>query len=141
MKTTFNVGFPKGKMVIVNNAIPKAIAFITEKYPHISLAEVRLNFSTTRNGSRYYHADGSINIRCSDKMFLYRKATCGLTTPPQGLLIGCEINTACAIIHEITHYIQGIEKRKFSEVETTQNEIDYLKQHEPFWYNRLIPSK
>lgn len=141
MTTTFNKGFPKYKIKAVANAIEKATAFLKERYPNLSFDGVSINFSNTRHGSYFYHSDASINVCAKDKIFLYKKATCELTSPPDGLNTGCEIQTTCAIIHEITHYIQWLEKRKYSEVETTQNEIDYLKANEPFWYNKLIPIK
>ena len=141
MKITFNKGFPRYKMQAVNNAIGKASSFIKEKYPHISLDEVSINFSATRHGSYYYHSDASINVSVRDEIILYKKVTCELTTPPKGLMVGCELQTTCAVIHEVTHYIQGLEKRKMSEVETTQNEIDYLRVNEPFWFSKLIPLK
>ena len=94
----------------------------------------------TRNRSLYYNKNGNVAIAVRHKLHLYNKQTVGLTTPKQGLAVGYVIGTTCAIIHELTHYIQGMEGRKFSEVETTQNEIDYLKEKDPYWYSRLVKS-
>lgn len=153
MKITFNTGFPKGKKKLVENAIPKAMEFIRNKYPTINFDDVPITFSSTRNGSNYLppstyeyrteinNSTGGINIATHGKLHLYKKVTIGLTTPHGGLLVGCELQVITSLIHELTHFVQGIEKRLYSEVETTTNEIEYLKLHEPFWYGRLVPIK
>ena len=92
----------------------------------------------TRNRSLYYKKYGNVSIAVRHKLHLYNKQSIGLTTPKEGLNVGYVIGTTCAIIHELTHYVQGKEGRKYSEVETTINEIDYLKEADPNWYSRLI---
>jgi len=42
------------------------------------------------------------------------------------------------LIHEITHFIQYLQKRTFSEVETTKNELEYLIEILPFYEHQLI---
>jgi len=144
MKKIFNKGFPKSKKELVEKAIPKALEFMQAKYPQINFNEAVVRFSSTRNGSNYYHASvnnatGFINISTRDKIYLYKRVSVKLTAPHGGLLVGCELQVVSALIHELTHYVQGIEKRLFSEVETTINEIEYLKNNEPFWYSKLVP--
>lgn len=143
MKIKINKGMPKKILAQVEKAIPKASAFIKAKYPHINIDEAKINFSHTRNSSNYVHAyEGAtefINIATHGEIRMYEKVTCGLTTPHEGLNVGIELQIITALIHELTHYIQGVEKRVYSEVETTRNEIEYLKQNEPFWYNCLVP--
>lgn len=43
------------------------------------------------------------------------------------------------LVHEITHMIQVSEGRQLSEVETTQNEIDYAEKVYPHLHRELIP--
>lgn len=43
------------------------------------------------------------------------------------------------LVHEITHMIQRAEGRQLSEVETTQNEIDYAEKAYPSLHRELIP--
>lgn len=145
MKPIFNQGFPKGKVKIVEKAINKAMVFIKNKYPHIAFDEVPVRFSNTRHGSNFWLPDntenriGEVNIATHGYLILYKKVTAGLTTPDEGLLVGCELQVVTSIIHELTHFVQGYEKRLYSEVETTANEIEYLKDKEPFWYGKLVP--
>lgn len=143
MKNKINKGMPKGVLLQIERAIPKAEAFIKAKYPHINIDEVKVNFSNTRNGSNYIHAQNGatefINIGTRTKIYLYKRVSCGLTSPHDGLNVGSELQIICSLIHELTHFIQGVEKRLYSEVETTENEIEYLKANEPFWYSRLVP--
>jgi len=138
MKITYNKGIPKWAKSKIEESITKGVEWITNKYPHIDFSEVSMNISMTRNRSLYYSADGSVAISVRSKLFLYNKKTVGLTTPPKGLLVGYVLGTTMGIIHELTHYVQGIEKRPFSEVETTLNEIEYLKGTDKFWYDQLI---
>jgi hypothetical protein len=42
-------------------------------------------------------------------------------------------------VHEFTHAVQGDEHRKYSEVETTQNEIDCAREHFPHLHRQLTP--
>lgn len=138
MKTSYNQGFPKYARPKVEAAIREAEKFLAARYPAFDFSNAEVHFSITRHGSNYKQATQRINVCCRYDLYLYRKANAGLTTPPKGLNVGIQIQTACAIIHELTHYVQGTENRKFSEVETTQNEIKYLKQKDLFWYNQLI---
>jgi hypothetical protein len=147
MKPIFNQGLPKGKKKIVERAIVKAMVFIKNRYPHICFDDVPVRFSNTRHGSNFWLPEsaengmGEINIETHGKLILYKKVTAGLTTPHGGLLVGCELQVITSVIHELTHFVQGVEKRLYSEVETTANEIQYLKENEPFWYSKLVPVK
>ena len=48
---------------------------------------------------------------------------------------------ALQLTHELTHYIQYLQGRRYSEVETTRNELEYAKQHFPYLYEKLEPIK
>ena len=55
--------------------------------------------------------------------------------------IPCELYESWALqfVHEFTHAIQGDQRRKYSEVETTRNEIDFAKEFFPHLFGRLTP--
>ena len=138
MIITYNKSIPQWCRPKIDIAITSALQWLRQKYPAIDFDKAQLNISMTRNRSLYYCQNGNVAIKVRHKLHLYNKQTVGLTTPKEGLAVGYIIGTTCAIIHELTHYVQGIEGRKFSEVETTMNEIDYLKETDPYWYDRLI---
>lgn len=138
MIVTYNKSIPQWAKPKIDTALNSALQWLRQKYPDIDFDKAQLNISMTRNRSLYYNKNGNIAIALRHTLYLYNKQTVGLTTPKEGLAVGYVIGTTCAIIHELTHYVQGKEGRKFSEVETTQNEIDYLKETDPFWYNRLV---
>jgi len=75
-----------------------------------------------------------------DTLYLYKKKTAGLTVPDGGLKIGWKQALTSDLIHELTHAVQFKQGRKYSEVETTRNQIEHLKQTNEFWYNKLIPA-
>lgn len=138
MTITYNKSIPQWAKPKIDTALTSALLWLKKKYPHIDFHAVQLNFSVTRNGSLYYSENGKVAIALRHKLHLYSKQTVGLTTPKEGLNVGYVIGTTCAIIHELTHYVQGIEGRRFSEVETTQNEIDYIKEVDLYWYEQLV---
>lgn len=140
MTITYNKGIPQWCRPKIDTALTSALQWLQNKYPHIDFDVVQLNFSMTKNRSLYYNKNGNVAIAVRHKLHLYNKQTVGLTTPKEGLAVGYVIATTCAIIHELTHYVQGIEGRKFSEVETTQYEIDFLNDVDPYWHSRLVKS-
>ena len=40
-------------------------------------------------------------------------------------------------VHEFTHAIQGDQRRRYSEVETTRNEIEFAREHFPALFGKL----
>lgn len=40
-------------------------------------------------------------------------------------------------VHEFTHAIQGDQRRRYSEVETTRNEIEFAREHFPALFSKL----
>jgi TATA-box binding protein (TBP) (component of TFIID and TFIIIB) len=63
------------------------------------------------------------------------KKRIGLWAP----LIYCTLGESITLqaIHELTHHIQHDQNRKYSEVETTLNEIEYAKEYYPGLYRKL----
>lgn len=46
-----------------------------------------------------------------------------------------------ALVHELTHYVQYLQNRTLSEVETTKNEIAFAKENYYHLYKQLTPIK
>ena len=59
-------------------------------------------------------------------------------TPIGGIPTNRYVGYRRTLIHEITHFIQYLQKRTFSEVETTKNELEYLIEILPFYEHQLI---
>jgi len=59
-------------------------------------------------------------------------------SPIGGIPIPRYLGYRHSLIHELTHFIQFLQKRTFSEVETTKNELEYLIETEPFYEHQLI---
>lgn len=141
MKYTCNKTLPKWERGQIPIWLAQAEDFLRKRYPHVDyFDQLDLNFSKTRRGSLYYPGDNAIKIGIHAKLLLYKRKTCTHYAPEGGLSVGEAINTICGIIHECTHAIQKAENRVASEVETTQNEIDFLKEKYPYWFNQLIPN-
>jgi hypothetical protein len=139
MIINYNKGIPKWALPKIMESIKLGTEWITKKYPHIDFSKAIVNFSITRNGSNFWSKNGIVNVKVGHKIQYYIRHTVGLTTPRTGLNVGYVIATTSHLIHELTHYVQGVEGRKFSEIETTQNEIDFLREYDPYWYEKLIP--
>ncbi len=127
---------PKVAREKIEPAIQKAYGFLCAKYGY-RFDDVKLIFTHTANRSKYYNYSKTAKIAMGTRMWTYDRKTVGVTA--HGLMVGYELATTTAIIHELTHHIQNLEKRKMSEVETTQNEIDYILQAEPEWRHFLKP--
>lgn len=82
----------------------------------------------------------SAEIAMTPKIWFYKRATIDkqFGQVRQGVNIGYTLNMAAAIVHEFTHYIQYLENRKYSEVETTANELEFFKVCFPEWYKRIV---
>jgi hypothetical protein len=73
---------------------------------------------------------------------LYDRKNCELTTPKDGIDVPIELEATITIIHELTHYAQGVlGKGVYSEVDTTKNSIEYLQMYHPDIIKKLIKSE
>ncbi len=72
----------------------------------------------------------------------YLRVRARWTTPPGGIELPIDVLMTTVLIHEFTHAVQhgvcGHDKRKFSEVETTENEIEFMRVHAPSAYAQLV---
>jgi hypothetical protein len=126
--------------------LEEAIEFMKELYPTVDFDGINIFFSYIRTNSVFTYKKTSstynkITIGITYLFHLYERQGAELKTPMGGLCVGYDIAIPSQIIHELTHYVQFLEKRRFSEVETTRNEIAFLKKKDSYWYSQLIPVK
>lgn len=129
----------------INEAVPMALKFLEDKYGK-RFDNVKLLIQPNSRGSHYFSNShrphkkfGSVPVAgiCTrGELLLYEKKSIGEYR--DGFRVGPMIQTACSIVHELTHHIQFLEKRKYSEVETTKNELDFLKMKFPEWYEMIM---
>lgn len=144
----------------VQPAIELAYGFLCAKYGW-KFGDVILSFSMTASRSVYF--DNSqpayphrvfgnqpvASIVPRSKLYLYEKNSIGQFK--QGVDIGFLLGTTLAIIHELTHHVQfrrgrqvkrdgsGLNKTiVYSELETTANELEFLKISFPEEYQRVM---
>ena len=135
-----------------------AIEFVANRYQltieqRATLAATPIRWRRGRGASAYYqrHAHGfdrpHILLRvapgASAYWHTYRRARARYSTPPGGIELETRILAIAVLIHELTHALQhgacGHGKRAFSEVETTENEIEFIRQYAPQAFAKLIP--
>ena len=124
----------KGNNDLKQKATERAIDFLRTKYNFCDelekfIADTELWFTSGRN-DWYSPERRKVKIGLgSTKWHTYDRKTIGVTADeiviPKLLLITVHI------IHEFTHAIQHFQKRKYSEVETTKNEMDYIQSVSP----------
>ena len=73
----------------------------------------------------------------------YRRVRAGLTTPPGGVVMPMALYATVVLVHEFTHALQhgvcGTPKRRYSEVETTDAEIEFVRRVAPQLHAQLVP--
>ena len=73
----------------------------------------------------------------------YRRARARFSTPPGGIELDVRVLATAVLVHELTHALQhgvaGGPRRRYSEVETTENEIDFVRRAAPEAFARLVP--
>jgi hypothetical protein len=130
----------KNKDELKEKATIRAMEYLATRYEMTEglrqhLEETELWFTSGRN-DWYSPERRKVKIGLgSTKWHTYDRKTIGVTADeiviPKLLLITVHI------IHEFTHAIQHFQKRKYSEVETTKNEMDYIQSVSPCTLNRM----
>jgi hypothetical protein len=132
MKVLNQNRLPKYQRQEALRAIDNAVDFLNQQYilPAGYFDQAVIKFSTTCRfskfciGTNHIRIDANRNYICLyDRKSLYKKYG---KYKRRYNNVGYETAHTCSIIHELTHYIQGKQKRCFSEVETTENELVYL---------------
>jgi hypothetical protein len=135
-----------------------ALAFVAERYrlddaQRAALAAIPIRWRRGRGGSAYFTRatrgfDGPhILLRVAPgrvaRWHTYRRARARFGTPPEGIELHTRILATAVLVHELTHAVQhgacGGPRRRFSEVETTENEIEYVRRHAPDAFANLRP--
>ena len=114
---------------ILDKSISDEVDFIYNKYNFDkSLFDlITLRCSTSCRFAKYNKGIGLVRVDLKDTTVrLYNKKTLGVYNT-NIKSVGSKISWTCQLIHELTHFVQDLEERCFSEVETTQNEIEYLR--------------
>jgi len=120
--------FPKWQQRVIKEASEIAENFITKKYniDNDIFELVELRISNTCRFAKYNTGYGKIRLNGKlNFVNLYDKKSIGSYKKIISS-IGYKVSYICQLIHELTHFVQDLEDRCFSEVETTQNEIEYL---------------
>ena len=128
---------PKWQISVVHDAIGIAIRFIKNKY-NINPFELDCSIvvSNSCRGSSYYRSNKLIKLAGRRRSWhTYKRKRVGLCA--NGIYVGIKERYILSLIQELTHHIQNIQKRKASEVETTKNEIEYVKQFHPYLAKQL----
>ncbi|MBL9140959.1 MAG: hypothetical protein JNK53_03750 [Phycisphaerae bacterium] len=72
----------------------------------------------------------------------YQRVRARWTTPRGGIELPIDLLMTTVLIHEYTHALQhgtcGGTKRRYSEVETTENEIEFIRLHAPTAFAQLV---
>lgn len=72
----------------------------------------------------------------------YRRVRARLSTPAGGIEMPVELLVTVVLVHEYTHAVQhgvcGGGKRRYSEVETTENEVEFVRRHAPAAFEQLV---
>lgn len=121
-----------------------AVDFIRSKYPDYTKGKkVNIKLSGINTRPMFYHPSkenpgGLVRIGATSVIYLYKRKSVGLTTPEHGIHSGYLIATQCALVHELTHWVQSLRGSRYGEVETTRNEIEFLQTYYPEVYDKLI---
>jgi len=119
--------------------------FVYEKYGKETFTDcVLLVRPDARNGCYYsnlsphpkFETNPVAIISCRTHLYLYEKKRLGKYK--QGLCVGYEICCATCVVHELTHHAQFKRDRSSGELETTANEIEFIRKHHPYWYDMLM---
>lgn len=159
--TTF--GAEAGRPVRLSSALKRrvvrrAIDFLTERErltakQRACLEAVPVRWRRRRGPSRFYlgpahghatpHVLVSVGRGAQVRWHTYRRVRAGLATPREGVLMPVELYATLALVHEFTHALQhgicGTPKRRYSEVETTEAEIAFVRRVAPEMHAQLVP--
>lgn len=135
-----------------------ALAFVAERYGldaarTATLAAIPVRWKRARGSSAFYlraahgFAGPHILVRVPGgarvRWHTYRRARARFATPPGGIDLDVPTFAGAVLVHELTHALQhgvaGEPKRRYSEVETTENELEYVRRRAPDAYARLVP--
>jgi hypothetical protein len=137
--------------------VREAIAFVAERAclsteQRGALEAVPIRWRRRRGPSRFYlrashgfpgpHILVSVARGATVRWHTYRRVRAGLVTPPEGIAVSAALHATIALVHELTHALQhgvcGTPPRRYSEVETTANEIEFVRRAAPGVHAQLV---
>lgn len=118
-----------------------------------ALEAVPIRWRRRRGASRFYlrgvhgftgpHILVSVARGSAVRWHTYRRVRAGLVTPAEGIVVPAALHAMIALVHELTHAVQhgmcGTPKRRYSEVETTASEIEFVRRLAPDIHAQLVP--
>jgi len=134
----------------ISKTIPElindSICWMKLKYANVNFENVDFIFSSSFKRSMYYrnannvkYVTPTICITTRARLVLYNMKT--LKIKKRLLFVGARPQIMCSLIHELTHHMQyelGLQK---GELLTTSNELEYLKEYYPTYYNKIMGIK
>lgn len=131
---------PKYLRKAIDQAVLNAVKFFEDYYPKFSMSKfdgITVKLSKTCSFAYYDETKGVIRIDQNRLLWhTYIRKTVGVyafNIKHVDLIASITVQ----LIHEMTHHIQHCEDRKFSEVETTKNEIEWMRVHRPQFHAKL----
>ncbi|NBX97258.1 hypothetical protein EBQ81_00125 [bacterium] len=131
--------------------LDEAMTWMKAKYPSVDFGKVEFIFSGSYNRSRYFRNElnpqrglGKYiapNACISTRAWLILYDMKSLCLKKTKLFVGSEIQMVCALIHELTHHAQYELGLPTGELETTRNELDYLKENHMEFWAKLVGAK
>uniref|UniRef100_UPI002B1D8F0A hypothetical protein n=1 Tax=Pseudomonas oryzihabitans TaxID=47885 RepID=UPI002B1D8F0A len=89
-----------------------------------------------RNNGNLKYPTPSVCICTRAELILYDKKSLGIKQTR--LFVVSDTQIMCALIHELTHHVQYEKnERKGNELDTTRNELEYLKEYCHKYYNAI----
>ena len=135
---------PQEYQIIAKRVLPSAEGWLRQLYkldPGF-FKDLSIKLSCTLGRNWYFPDSQEALIRiASTRLYLYDIVEANKTTPPEGLPVGVGSYLMSMFIHEATHFIQQQKGRKYSELETTVNQIDFIQSFDPINYALLINAK
>ena len=126
----------------------EAMTWMKAKYPSVDFGKVEYIFSGSYKCSRYFRNElkngqglGKYlapNACISTRAWLILYDMKSLCLKKAKLFVGSEIQMVCALIHELTHHAQYELGLPTGELETTRNELDYLKEFYPKYHSKMV---
>ena len=140
IKNTTARSIPMKQQKVFKEAFHVALKFIIEKYGNLNW-DVEIKLSNTCRFSKHAYwrkRDRPCIIRINGrrrKWYSYNRKTVGAMA--NGIPISQKTAYTLSLIHELTHHVQYLQERQFSEVETTRNEIEFVSINHPDIFNKL----
>ncbi len=116
-------------------------SWLCKKYNIVDLIKPKYKVTYNQSGG-YYQDKKEIQFSSRNFWVTYKRKNVKMYVP----MIECKPEEGMYLmcLHEMTHYIQharnnfNTSKTVFSEIETTQNEIEFAKEHYPHLYKKLL---